>query len=277
MNSVASAINQSRTSHTEPVYTADAALEPLDKQAEDSPERQPEGAASPSIEVSKLNAFYGDAQVLFDLDFKLYEGEVVGILGANGAGKSTFMKALTGLLGVDQQAITLRGEPIGGMAPGEIVRKGIAMVPEGRRLFPSMSVEENLLMGAFAKRPGKWNLEAVYQLFPILREKRHQPSTSLSGGQQQQVAIGRALMSNPDILLCDEISLGLAPIVIREIYDSLPSIIADGMTVVVVEQDVGLAKECSQRLYCFQEGRVALEGRSAELTRDQISEAYFGI
>lgn len=229
------------------------------------------------VEVSNLNAFYGDAQVLFDVNFRLGEGETIGILGANGAGKSTFMKSLTGLVKVDTNSIRLRGEAIGGNAAGEIVRKGIAMVPEGRRLFPSMSVEENLLMGGFAKRKGKWNLQEIYKLFPILKEKRNQPSTSLSGGQQQQVAIGRALMSNPDILLCDEISLGLAPVVIKDIYDSLPSITADGMTVVVVEQDVNLAQRCSQRLYCFQEGRVALEGKSSELSRDQISEAYFGI
>ena len=229
------------------------------------------------VEVSSLNAFYGDAQVLFDVNFRLGAGEIIGILGANGAGKSTFMKSLTGLVKVKPDSIRLRGEAIGGAAAGEIVRKGIAMVPEGRRLFPSMSVEENLLMGGFAKRKGKWNLAEIYQLFPILKEKRNQPSTSLSGGQQQQVAIGRALMSNPDILLCDEISLGLAPVVIKDIYDSLPAITADGMTVVVVEQDVNLAQRCSQRLYCFQEGKVALEGNSHELTRDQISEAYFGI
>jgi branched-chain amino acid transport system ATP-binding protein len=229
------------------------------------------------VDVSNLNAFYGDAQVLFDVNFRLGEGEIIGILGANGAGKSTFMKSLTGLVNVACDSIRLRGEAIGGCAAGEIVRKGIAMVPEGRRLFPSMSVEENLLMGGFAKRKGKWNLAEIYKLFPILQEKRHAPSTSLSGGQQQQVAIGRALMSNPDILLCDEISLGLAPVVIKDIYDSLPSITADGMTVVVVEQDVTLAQKCSQRLYCFQEGKVALEGASQSLTREQISAAYFGI
>jgi branched-chain amino acid transport system ATP-binding protein len=229
------------------------------------------------VDVSNLNAFYGDAQVLFDVNFRLGEGEIIGILGANGAGKSTFMKSLTGLVSVACDSIRLRGEAIGGCAAGEIVRKGIAMVPEGRRLFPSMSVEENLLMGGFAKRKGKWNLAEIYKLFPILQEKRHAPSTSLSGGQQQQVAIGRALMSNPDILLCDEISLGLAPVVIKDIYDSLPSITADGMTVVVVEQDVTLAQKCSQRLYCFQEGKVALEGASQSLTREQISAAYFGI
>ncbi|WP_221793959.1 ABC transporter ATP-binding protein [Oceanobacter mangrovi] len=233
--------------------------------------------SSQLMSVAGLEAFYGDAQVLFGVDLELHEGEVVGVLGANGAGKSTLMKAITGLLPVAQQSIRLRGEAIGGRAPGEIVRKGVAMVPEGRRLFPSMSVEENLQMGAFAKRPGRWNLDEVYKLFPILKEKRKQPSTSLSGGQQQQVAIGRALMSNPDVLLCDEISLGLAPIVIREIYDSLPDITADGMSVVVVEQDVTLAQQCSERLYCFQEGRVALQGESRQLTRDQISHAYFGI
>jgi len=151
------------------------------------------------------------------------------------------------------------------------------MVPEGRRLFPSLSVEENLLMGSFAQRPGPWSLERLYDMFPILKEKRRNPSGALSGGQQQMVAIGRALMSNPDILLCDELSLGLAPIVIREIYAALPAITADGMSVVVVEQDVSLAQQVSRRVYCFQEGRVSLQGDSRSLSREQISEAYFGI
>lgn len=151
------------------------------------------------------------------------------------------------------------------------------MVPEGRRLFPSLSVEENLKMGALAKRSGPWTLSRVYALFPILREKRHLPGTSLSGGQQQMVAIGRALMSNPEVLLCDELSLGLAPIVIREIYNAMPAITAEGMTVVVVEQDVSLARHVSRRLYCFQEGTVSLQGESQALTREQISLAYFGV
>lgn len=229
------------------------------------------------LQVRKLQAFYGDAQALFGIDFELRSGELVAIIGANGAGKSTFLKCLTGLLKVPSDAIVWKGQPIGGMPPGKIVRLGLAMVPEGRRLFPSLSVEENLLMGANAQRKGPWNVERLFKLFPILKEKRHLPGTSLSGGQQQMVAIGRALMSNPEVLLCDELSLGLAPIVIREIYAAMPAITAEGMTVVVVEQDVSVARQVSQRLYCFQEGLVSLQGASSQLTREQISQAYFGV
>jgi branched-chain amino acid transport system ATP-binding protein len=224
-----------------------------------------------------LQAFYGDAQALFGIDFELHAGETVAIIGANGAGKSTLMKCLTGLLGTARESIEFDGQKIGGLPPGEIVRRGIAMVPEGRRLFASLSVEENLLMGAFAKRAGPWNLQRLYKMFPILEQKRRNPSTSLSGGQQQMVAIGRALMGNPCVLLCDELSLGLAPIVIKEIYEAMPSLTAEGMSIVVVEQDVSVAQRVSQRVYCMQEGRVALHGRSDELTREQISQAYFGI
>lgn len=224
-----------------------------------------------------LSARYGDAQALFGIDFRLDPGEVVAIIGANGAGKSTFMKALTGLVRAPSEQVSFEDEPIGGLPPAEIVRRGIALVPEGRRLFPSLSVEENLRMGATAKRAGPWHLERVYALFPILRDKRARPSTSLSGGQQQMVAIGRALMGNPKVLLCDELSLGLAPVVIQEIYAAVPALCAEGMTLVVVEQDVALAQRVSRRVYCFQEGRVALEGESAALTREQISQAYFGV
>jgi branched-chain amino acid transport system ATP-binding protein len=228
------------------------------------------------LQTTGLTAFYGDAQALFGIDWHLDRGELVAIIGANGAGKSTFLKALTGLVKVPRDAVRFEGEAIGAMAPGQIVKKGIALVPEGRRLFPSLSVEENLRMGAFAGRSGPWNLARLYALFPILQQKRDQPATSLSGGQQQMVAIGRALMSNPGILLCDELSLGLAPIVIKEIYAAMPAITADGMSVVIVEQDVSVAQRVSQRIYCLQEGRVSLEGPSAALTREQISAAYFG-
>jgi branched-chain amino acid transport system ATP-binding protein len=229
------------------------------------------------LQAQGLIAHYGDAQALFGIDFELREGEMVAVIGANGAGKSTFMKSLTGLVKAKPEQIRFLGEPIGGLPPGEIVRRGIALVPEGRRLFPSLSVEENLLMGGFAKRPGPWSIERLFKLFPILEQKRRNPGTALSGGQQQMVAIGRALMSNPKVLLCDELSLGLAPIVIKEIYDAMPAICAEGMTVVIVEQDVSTAQRVSQRLYCFQEGKVALQGRSGELTREQISLAYFGV
>ena len=224
-----------------------------------------------------LQAFYGDAQALFGIDFELAKGELVAIIGSNGAGKSTFLKCLTGLVRAPRSAIEFKGETIGGIPAGEIVRRGLALVPEGRRLFPSLSVEENLLMGGLTQRPGPWNLQRLYALFPILAEKRQLPATSLSGGQQQMVAIGRALMSNPEVLLCDELSLGLAPIVIREIYAAMPAITGEGMTVVIVEQDVTMAQRVSQRIYCLQEGRVSLQGRSDAFTREQISQAYFGL
>ena len=229
------------------------------------------------MQARDLKAFYGDAQALFGLDFRVEPGEVVAVIGANGAGKSTLLKSLTGLVKVPRDAVHFDGRPIGGLPPGEIVRMGLAMVPEGRRLFPSLTVEENLRMGAFAARPGPWTLERLYALFPILKEKRRNPGTALSGGQQQMVAIGRALMSNPRLLLCDELSLGLAPIVIKEIYDALPAICAEGMAVVVVEQDVTVAQRVSRRVVCLQEGRVSLEGPSDALTREQISAAYFGV
>lgn len=229
------------------------------------------------LKTAGLTAHYGDAQALFGIDFELHAGETVAIIGANGAGKSTFLKALTGLVKVPEAMVQCDGEAIGGASPGSIVRRGLAMVPEGRRLFPSLTVEENLLMGACAAQPGPWTLDRVYALFPILKERRRNPSTALSGGQQQMVAIGRALMSNPRVLLCDELSLGLAPIVIVEIYRAMPAITAEGMSVVVVEQDVATACKVSQRLYCFQEGRVGLTGASEGLTREQISLAYFGV
>ena len=229
------------------------------------------------MSTHRLEAFYGDFQALFGIDFEIAPGEIVAIIGANGAGKSTFLKTVCGLLPAAPASVRFDGSDIGGMPPGKIVERGIAMVPEGRRLFPSLTVEENLLMGAYTKRPGAWNLDAVYALFPILKERRRSPGTALSGGQQQMVAIGRALMSNPRLLICDEVSLGLAPIVVKEIYNALPRVCAGGLTVIVVEQDVGMAQLVSSRLYCLQEGRVTLSGASNEVTREQISQAYFGV
>ncbi len=229
------------------------------------------------LQASGITAAYGDAQALFGINLDLKAGEVVSLIGANGAGKSTFLKTLTGLLPAAAGEIRFDGQRIERRDAADIVKLGMAMVPEGRRLFPSLSVEENLQMGALSRRAGPWNLERVYQLFPILKEKRRQPGTSLSGGQQQMVAIGRALMSNPRLLLCDEVSLGLAPVVIREIYAALPGLLDDGMSLLIVEQDVQLALQVSSRVVCLQEGRVSLEGPPAELTREQISQAYFGV
>jgi branched-chain amino acid transport system ATP-binding protein len=230
------------------------------------------------LETRELTAFYGDFQALFGISFALDEGETVAIIGANGAGKSTFLKAIAGLLPHSGAAVRLDGRDIGTLPAYDIVKLGIALVPEGRRLFPSLSVEENLLVGAYGRRmQGPWTLDAVYQLFPILRERRHTPSTALSGGQQQMVAIGRSLMSNPRILLCDELSLGLAPIIIRDIYAALADIKNRGTSVVLVEQDLVHAMSVADRAYCFMEGRVSLSGRPRELTRDAIHAAYFGL
>ena len=228
------------------------------------------------LETHGLTAFYGDFQALFGIDVTVNRGEVIALIGSNGAGKSTFLKALAGLLRAPARQIVYKGEPIGGMAAARIVGKGIALVPEGRRLFASLSVEENLMLGAYCSRPGRWNLDTVYALFPVLRERRHHPATALSGGQQQMVALGRALMSNPELLMCDELSLGLAPVIVREIYAAMPSIVADGMSAIVVEQDVQLARRVSKRFYCFQEGRVSLSGASAEVSDEAITRAYFG-
>ncbi len=224
-----------------------------------------------------LCAFYGDFQALFDIDFRLEQGETVAIIGANGAGKTTFLRSLIGVLPSAPSMVELDGEPVGGMAAHELVRRGLGMVPEGRMLFPSLSVEENLRMGAYARRPGPWTLERVYELFPVLAQRRRSPSTDLSGGQQQMVAIGRALMSNPRVMLCDELSLGLAPVVIRDIYARLEEIAAHGMTLVIVEQDVHQALAAADRFYCFQEGRVSLTGIAGTVDQDTVSAAYFGL
>jgi branched-chain amino acid transport system ATP-binding protein len=230
------------------------------------------------LEVRGLTAFYGDFQALFGIDFTLDAGEVAAIIGANGAGKSTFLRALVNLDANRGAGIAFHGKPMRGLPSHEAARLGIALVPEGRRLFPSLSVEENLRIGAAkAARRGPWMLDEVYRLFPVLKEKRRAPATALSGGQQQMAAIGRALMGNPKLLLCDEISLGLAPTVIKDIYAALPRIRGEGTALILVEQDIGQALQVADRVACFQEGRVSLTGRPAELSREAISRAYFGL
>lgn len=229
------------------------------------------------LETRALTAFYGDFQALYGIDFVVAAGEVVAIIGANGAGKSTFFGSLAGLVKSAGGGIRFEGAGIDGLSPHLIARRGLALVPEGRRLFPSLSVEENLEIGADQGRKGPWTLAAVYDLFPVLRQRRTAPATALSGGQQQMVAIGRALMGNPRLLLCDELSLGLAPAVVRDIYAVFPRILAAGAAVVLVEQDIGQALRAADRLYCFQEGRVSLAGRADALDRASIAQAYFGL
>lgn len=229
------------------------------------------------LSTNSLEAHYGDFQALFGISIDVYPGEVIAIIGANGAGKTTLMRSITGLLNNKADMVSWKGQAIGAMRADQIAHLGVAMVPEGRQLFPSLSVEENLVIGGQMGRKGPWSLETVFKLFPILEERRHMPSTALSGGQQQMVAIGRALMSNPEMLLFDEISLGLAPIIIKSIYDALPSIVGDGMSAIIVEQDISKALAVSQRVYCLQEGRVSLQGKTSEISREEISHAYFGL
>ena len=232
---------------------------------------------TPLLSVTALKAFYGDFQALYGVDVEVGRGRIVAVIGANGAGKSTLLNTLVGLNAAPREAIRFEGDAIGGEAPYKIVKRGLALVPEGRRLFPSLSVEENLLIGAQVGRAGPWTLERVYEMFPILSERRRQPSMSLSGGQQQMVAIGRALMSNPTLLLCDELSLGLAPIVVKEIYAYIRRIVAEGVSAVIVEQDIQQALKIADHVYCMLEGRVALNGPASSLTRGAIAAAYFGV
>ena len=224
-------------------------------------------AGTPLLDVRALDAFYGDFQALFGVSMQVAAGRVVAVVGANGAGKSTLLKNIAGLMRSPRESIVFDGKPIGDLRTNAVVGRGIALVPEGRRLFPSLTVEENLVIGGQLKRPGPWTLSRIYELFPMLGERRTHPSMSLSGGQQQMVAIARALMSNPRLLLCDEISLGLAPIVIRDIYARLPAITAEGSSLVIVEQDIVQALSAAQHVYCLQEGRMVLDGAPGSLTR----------
>lgn len=229
------------------------------------------------LETRGLTAGYGQFRALFGVDLRVEAGETVAVIGANGAGKTTLLRSVSGVLRNAPGQVLHDGAPIGALPAEAVLRRGIAMVPEGRKLFPSLSVEENLLIGGQVRRAaGPWTLGAVYDLFPVLRERRQSPGTALSGGQQQMVAIGRALMSNPGLLLCDEISLGLAPIVIRDIYAALPRIKAAGAAIVVVEQDIGRALAVADRVYCLMEGRVTLEARPEAVSRADIHAAYFG-
>jgi branched-chain amino acid transport system ATP-binding protein len=233
--------------------------------------------SEPLLDIADLDAFYGDFQALFGVSLTVEAGEVAAIIGANGAGKSTLLMTIAGMMAPRRGSIRFDGAPIGGLAAHAVVARGIALVPEGRRLFPSLSVEENLQIGGQLGRPGPWTLARVYALFPALAERRHAPSTALSGGQQQMAAIGRALMSNPRLLLCDEISLGLAPIVVRDIYAIMPAIVAEGTSVIIVEQDIAQALKAARRAFCLQEGRVALCGQTDALSREAIAAAYFGV
>jgi branched-chain amino acid transport system ATP-binding protein len=230
----------------------------------------------PLLETKALETFYGDFQALFGLDIVVGEGETVAMIGANGAGKSTFLQALAGLNAQKRGVIRFSGQDITRLRADIVSRLGIGLVPEGRMMFPSLSVEENLLMGLCTDRKGPWTLKKVYELFPALQEIRSRSSVRISGGQQQMVAIGRALLTNPKLLLCDEISLGLAPKVTNEIYTCFSEIKASGMAILLVEQDIIRASKAADRFYCLLEGKISLDGNPQDYSIEDISRSYFG-
>lgn len=229
------------------------------------------------LEIQNLAAGYGDFQALFDIDLAVGEGETLAVIGANGAGKTTLLRTISGLVPATAGSIRFDGADLLKVAAHKRVAEGVAMVPEGRLLFPSLDVRENLLIGGYGKRPGEWNLDRVLSVFPMIERLLDRPSSVLSGGEKQAVAIGRALMSNPRLMLLDEVSLGLAPIVVKQVYEVLPAITATGTTVLVVEQDIGQALAVADRVTCLLEGRVSLTGTPDTLDRSDIATAYFGL
>lgn len=231
------------------------------------------------LEVNHIDVHYGDFLALKDVSIHVEPGTIVSLIGANGAGKSTIMNTICGLNKPTKGDIIFDGQNIAGKKPNQIARLGLSMAPEGSHCFERMTVQDNLLMGAYlAKKDERMQrLENVYKLFPILKEKANQMSTFLSGGQRQMLAIGRGIMTQPKILLCDEISLGLAPVVINDIYEKLKEIADTGLTMLIVEQDVNRSLKSSDYAYVVLEGKMVMQGKSKELSVDEVNDAYFGI
>lgn len=234
-------------------------------------------SGDPLLLVDDVHVGYGDVPALHGLTVSVAEGETLAVIGANGAGKSTLLKTVCGILRPSRGDVRLDGTSVTGLPTHQRVGRGIAMSPEGRRLFPSLTVEENLLVGAYSGRSGPWSLQTVYDLFPLVSERRQRPAANLSGGEQQAVAVGRALMSNPRLLLLDEVSLGLAPVIVRQLYAALPRITEEGTTVLVVEQDVHQAMAVADRVQCLLEGRTVLEGPADRIDKADLTAAYFGM
>ena len=247
---------------------------------EDGASRAPGGERenrAPILEVRELTVHHGQLRALDHISLRVFPGEVYAIIGANGAGKSTLLRTIAGLHRPTEGSILFDGSDVTKVRPERRAISGIVMVPEGRRLFPSLTVEENLQVGATHARKGPWTIERVYELFAWMKDRRAQRTEQLSGGEQQSVAIGRALVANPRVLLLDELSLGLAPVVVQRIYAMLPEILATGLTVLVVEQDVSQALRVASHLQCLLEGRTTLEGKPSDVTAAEVEAAYFGL
>ena len=235
------------------------------------------GSGAPILEVRDLTVHHGQLRALNSVSFQVYPGEVYAIIGANGAGKTTLLRTLAGLHRPSEGSIRFDGGDVTRVSPERRATSGIVMVPEGRRLFPSLTLEENLLVGATYARKGPWTIERVYEVFPWMRERRGQRTAQMSGGEQQSVAIGRALVANPRVLLLDELSLGLAPVIVARIYGLLPQILASGVTILLVEQDVSQALRVASHVQCMLEGNTTLRAAPSEVTAEQVEAAYFGL
>jgi branched-chain amino acid transport system ATP-binding protein len=229
------------------------------------------------LEVDRLNCHHGLLHAVREVSLGLSAGETLAVVGANGAGKTTLLRTVAGAQRATSGRVLLGDADVTALPSHRRLRLGIALVPEGRRLFPGLTVEENLRVATVPDRTGDWDIDAVLEAFPMLQKLRNRVAANLSGGEQQATAIGRALMSNPTVLLLDEVSLGLAPIAVEAVYDSLRKVLSKGATVVLVEQDLGRALEVASRIICLLEGQVMLEGLAANLTREQVTEAYFGM
>jgi branched-chain amino acid transport system ATP-binding protein len=232
---------------------------------------------TPLLEVRELTVHHGQLRALHEVSLTVGVGEVQAMIGANGAGKSTLLRTICGLKAATSGSVIFDGADVGRLRAEKRAAAGIVMVPEGRRLFPSLTLEENLQVGAAYARPGPWSIDRVYELFSWMPDRRRQLASQLSGGEQQAVAIGRALVANPRLLLLDELSLGLAPVVVTRIYDTLPELLSSGVTVLLVEQDVSQALRVASRVHCLLEGRITLQGEPSALTAADIEAAYFGL
>lgn len=232
------------------------------------------------LEIENLNVYYGAIHALKDISLKINKGEIVTLIGANGAGKTTTLRTVSGLERAKSGKILYKGKDLANVSASNIVKSGISHSPEGRRIFPSMSVFENLEMGAFTRKDKagiKKDLDNVFDLFPVLLERKDQMAGTLSGGEQQMLAIGRALLSKPDLLLLDEPSMGLAPLIVRDIFDIIKDINDKGTTILLVEQNANMALQCAHRAYIIQNGKIDFEGNSQDLlNNDKVKAAYLG-
>jgi branched-chain amino acid transport system ATP-binding protein len=228
------------------------------------------------LTIEGVTAHYGQLIALDEMSLELGAGQTLAVVGANGAGKSTLLSLISGEKRPTRGRVFFEEHDITNERTSQRVRRGISLVPEGRQLFGSLTVEDNLLTGAAAKRKGEWDLNAVYELFPLIRDKRSRQAESLSGGEQQAVAIGRALMANPSLLLLDEVSLGLAPVIIQDLYVRLHRIAAEGTTLLLVEQNISEAFSLASQIVCLLEGRVILRGAPSDIDMGTLRDAYFG-